>query len=92
MSFTLLICCFHHWFFNAGIFEVGRTPGGLPFYRNKATQKYLAIDPNGTVYMSVRRQLLGGNILRGQVVREGVNVNLGLNVTLALISHAEEYV
>ncbi|XP_027041666.1 uncharacterized protein LOC113669784 isoform X1 [Pocillopora damicornis] len=35
-----------------GIFEVGRTPGGLPFYRNKATQKYLAIDPNGTVYMS----------------------------------------
>ena len=42
--------------------------------------------------MSVRRQLLGGNILRGQVVREGVNVNLGLNVTLALISHAEECV
>ena len=42
--------------------------------------------------MSVRRQLLGGNILRGQVVREVVNVNLGLNVTLALISQAEEYV
>ena len=42
--------------------------------------------------MSVRRQLLGGNILRGQIVREGVNVNLGLNVTLALISHAEEYI
>ena len=41
--------------------------------------------------MSVRRQLLGGNILRGQVVREGVNVSLGLNVTLALISHSEEY-
>ncbi|PFX27006.1 hypothetical protein AWC38_SpisGene8308 [Stylophora pistillata] len=36
----------------SGIFEVGRTPTGKPFYWNKKSRKYLAIDPNGNVYMS----------------------------------------
>lgn len=35
----------------SGVFEVGKT-NGIPFYKNKASGWYLAIKPNGQVYMT----------------------------------------
>jgi len=36
------------------VFEVGKT-NGIPFYRNKASGWFLAINANGHVYMAVRK-------------------------------------
>jgi len=36
------------------VFEVGKT-NGIPFYRNKASGWFLAINANGQVYMAVRK-------------------------------------
>lgn len=37
------------------MFEVGKT-NGIPFYKNKASQRYLAITTSGQVYMAVRKR------------------------------------